>query len=1266
MVEAPPPPQNLNEAQQTYNYEEILELQKAAVTKEAAEQEFHATKQSEGETEKGKKSLLSKVFNKLRDKITLSNKVVAGYNNPKVSQENKNQQEAWAAECANPVYQILKGVLGNDITTYTDSETPLKPVALTLLTSIATAENTDYTASTLLPIIEKIMSTPDYIKFSRDGKKTQFELDLDKHVQNRKTAEILKRALIDALSRDQLPGIQQIGDIDTKLLALNRDYRKEDQNEQQKFEKVKDSVRKLLSDEKDPQKREIPEMALEFVDGMVSTKDFYLFSKRQFERNASMMFPDKQLDQLSKEERSKVSVVVAEKMQKVSIAIINSIYSTVLGQQSEPEELFDAAARRGDYYTNPQILYDAFVMKLTSLHTSAEQFNPPDSDLKVTNTKDADGNETGDFFILKRDEQTEWNEKVKGFVTKVNISHDFAPGSYRDFLKELEVVAITEKGLLEYGHNFRLFTIKGKYDNQNLFAAISSFSRDKLTASSLDRLYGMTDSSMVSSVQGLLIMQLMRRFSENNWEKRENIIKEVFSSSDTIFTSLSEHLEKTYKNVPAWQRTRAARHAMTVTLGADFMLQMLNSYAMPPRTYGGTSDKSGGNSTFDSNELAKRWGWGGHDSPANFNGADYLPADGKPENYDHKIHVPMGFAVWNDMHVNGRLACWRNETYKNTIPWVAQPSNVTETGGIHSWFGWRVRDALRPLFDSRLTELNIHNEWKFNIHEPKIFEQAWKSIENDGVNNIHGLMDEFLNGDFLKLGTGKEGEGPKDAMIYEERYQEFTKFLADKYFCNDDSIVKDSLPNGVSNGDEYWANHIKPQIDKIIADNKKDGKDDSWHAKAEGDIKNLFYDEIHKAMGVMIFERTPTEFLDRFQRYNEQNGVTMQDQLIEEFQVGRPGGWTPEQWQTTIKDIQGVTLEMRKRTTDEINKNRREWGNIYGNIDDLHSNVNNGKGYKITVEDVESILVKQYAAVNKPNEQNISYADLDPPFQKRIDNAKEFYLQLRQGVIDKPAESDLEKGIKRNEKGDPIPLTEKEGLSSSQKAQFREKMVNRFDWFVHSWKTNEFNGVEFLIDNGPFKLYSATDENLVARTAGQIEATAQLVKDIRSDLSGENSIYKKSKSQVRNGADVWEEILKIYSPAKSQLNDEIDSSATQRFIKQDFIRFFHMVGKDDSAKNVIGKINYTLMKKGKDSIAAEKFTNWIGQSMDSGDFRAFLRLMSSQNLIPPDSVNEVAHKFDASILKMIFEIGQEWAIILVLSILLEAIKEGGEEMQDED
>ena len=798
----------------------------------------------------------------------------------------------------------------------------------------------------LQPLIEGILGTTEYVRFSREGENpTQFELDLisvvgannpskaegylDEVVQEvgaglnitlaqfKEKKEFAKEKKIQIMS----------GGFEAALQERQRGMRGRERGEMAEQELIKMMIEgthldlEEIMDERHPfNTKELVDklahkdeehharQALELIFAMKTPDSFY-----DYYRKISGLF----LDQLSvadipneQKRMERAAKDATHHIHEVLVFTTNKIFEQVIEASGEKSwhELLGEKSR--NQLANLQSVFNTFAGKLDTLKSS-------ESEREYHHRKiDPDTKKEVLFYRYGNEKKEEWVERKdeKGRIVKVGgrlvdfstPSHELLRGTFREMLEDLHISTEAEKSLLETGINFNYLMNKGSQNPQTtFFAQASHYAKESLQANRLDELYKLPYAELVEAAKIQISSHYKRTFAKADWIKNPEVLQGLFSNIDLAMRGAKSDMLLSFGDVPEWAIKRALVHARMHLSLVNLGMHALSSYASAPVALldGKVTFRDPGLkdlNLFDTWFNAKQWGV----SDSYIKGMAFLPQPDMQwiiENWNNEDIISEGKDVYEESLRLGQLGLRGRQIYNSGMAPNIMELNDLKTGGVETQLGWRMRYSMFPWLRDMLDNTDNAEKLAPRKDHPRDLEHAWKRIENIGINPLRLLRDELLfDADFIKLKDGK--------VVHEEQYKHLFRYLYDRYFKegvgreglnlsfnNKDHKDTNIAFKDVSSADEFWSKVVEPILHrKSRAGN---GQDASIAEKQETDKRAADLKRItDAALTVLAFERMPTDFINVENPTRSQNGVTLYKELEKYFVVN--------QWENNdIKDM---------------------------------------------------------------------------------------------------------------------------------------------------------------------------------------------------------------------------------------------------------------------------------------------------------------------------------------------------------------------------
>ncbi|MBP9690963.1 hypothetical protein KBD81_02680, partial [Candidatus Woesebacteria bacterium] len=715
---------------------------------------------------------------------------------------------------------------------------------------------TKKTAAFLVPLIDGMMNENSYVRFAPAGQApTQFETDMMSMLSGNddETAYLLNEILLAPISQGKLQNMDtsRFQTFFTELRTKKRiatDAKKKEIIDAAKKAQTKNNSSfasqeyERIFSEDDPEKKR----AFELYEAIKSSNvdDFVAY----YERSTSRVIESKNC---SREEAGKL---VTGDIHDTLLYIVNTIYATTLAKAPKAEFKQVAGEQGAGSYVNPNNIFNEVVAgNLSRLLESAQ--------------KRIDQQEQPWYVHGRRKTENYNPDRQKIEETTVPIAK-LERTNLTKYVQSLREIVEIEQGALEYQFNLRyIIEHPPAADKGGVFGSIAGYAKQSLKTETIDHLYILPHNEVIQAAVMSLEPMYKRLFAKYDWRKDQALQAELFEQMRPAEKKAIEQLQSYFKGtIPAWTVERAFNHARLLSFGKEFAFQALASYADPLLTDEGDPTYLGegpldGNSVYDLFVAAKRWG----SADPIIVGLPYMPENAMIDEFHPKELKEEGEERWKDSFTNGTLAYYESKVFKDSHPMISI-TNMTKMGGVDTYGGWRVKYAyshwLNEIIDKKSNSMDMKHP------DNNLLVNGWKSIENIGTNVLKNYAESFIF----------DAKFDKNFENYEGKFEQFFKFLHKRYFKEG---MGKSLYQDVANETAFW-NKVKSEISK--------SGQGSAAAKQEI-VKRYVYD----ALTVALFERMPLEFVFMERRRASQNGVTMQQELLEEF-VGSPGRDTKGKW----------------------------------------------------------------------------------------------------------------------------------------------------------------------------------------------------------------------------------------------------------------------------------------------------------------------------------------------------------------------------------
>lgn len=778
-------------------------------------------------------------------------------------------------------------------------------------------------------------------------------------------------------------------------------------------------------------------------------------------------------------------------------------------------------------------------------------------------------------------------------TTLVNRSpmKEYHECDFGEFARQMKTIAETERGFMEFGHNFRFATNKGPQGDKGFFETIGQFAKESINTNDIDVITAVEYSELVQIAKIQLERRYKLAFAKMRWQRDIRLFREVFEATNKIDKEIRESFIRDFAGdspdkYPEVIIDRCLSHARTLVYGKEFNLQLWASYADPRLEKGGkptySREELSGATAFSPVDDAIRWG---NIGDLNNNGELYLPAY-EDEPYDLKDHEQATKKGRREFHESFTFGYAAFEKAPPTIAEIG--NNLTRGGGMDSIGGYRVRQAYEQWLNGLMEERTNNREIKIRDTKDDVMVEAWKRVENIGTNIVKNFTEDFILTDSHKSALSAENDpkykGPKPVT---KKYEQLYGYWYDRYLGDKES-VGNVYVHGKSR-DQYIQDMMKKTTDVI------EGKDD------EGKV---FKNEHYKIMTVVLFERSPLEFVSMEKPRLTQNGVTLlsqvQNQFVEDRDIKAKKLDGVLEFDAATSDL--VFIEQKARMDsiqqmDEIRKKNKLNGdelNLYGDKSKARSEVlqmdgwakNKRGGYVIDEVYIENVLNEQYK--NDPEDVR----------RWKIERAKRLYRGIQEGMKrapDKNTEINIFTGEGDSEKEKKLSVVEmKKKLAEKEK-----NMDVRMDWWADAWKEYKF-GMTFTADTADqFMDRSRTGEDTIYQATEFCANAAEVMK--KHFLVGMKKACKQA-AMERSFKPLYDYLKEIKDPIDGQ-----DDALSQKMIRLMMRRMINAMRKDERAARFGG--DYLDAVSGRAGSISETYTGeenfnrvWSWDKNDISDF----------------------------------------------------------------
>lgn len=1035
------------------------------------------------------------------------------------------------------------------------------------------------------------------------------------------------------------------------------------------------------------------------------------------------------------EKESKILENCSNSFRRTTLYASSNILRGYLAGSTEPTKQYDeSVAGAGDAYTNPRELFSQFVNMLSSLTSQA-------SSLSKSALRRSDGTTEYDmlFSVLGRDGMEDKYVDMTGgksntpdqdghyLPKKVTIATSNLKQkktSIASFIKELSEHAKTDNAFFKAGHEFRYISYNGGQEHP-FFESVASHIKSSMTATNIDRIYAMEDSEYISRTTSVIESILQKRLAEKDWKNDGGgkFFEELFSDSASkgtpnLLKSIKGFLDSNYPDLPDWQKQRVMYHSLTMVFAGRFRFQQIFSYSNPTRGFQGQAeDKQMFNGVFSPYQKLFRFPpkWD-HDFAQK--GAAWLPYHNMPFNYKidgtQKIEWDPfkmgeeGFEVFiSGKHETlGRLAWDMTNYFQDDVPRALQQINVLKAGGYDTLRGWR-RYANMGVIDSKLYQyqaLGGPPRFVTSYTDPTTGEvkndgitRLWKSIENVGVNDLQAFVDGDILDYMIKFSDGK--------LKDEEGLVKFAEFLYKRY-------LNDADETGHALSHEYLGHGIDPATGRArnvgdfcrafrdrIREFSKEIKDhespDQNAAASKRFVKAVMEPMVYDALLVTIGQRMPVEFLYRLRNQDEQNGLTLHNELKAEFFKKSAADFNKKWgvdsdlstrtkiWDEMTDDLSYVQAELRGEVDDEILKHRKHWqhdsgwSTIYGNdFDKDTSDVNQGKGYVLDDETLARIMAKRLrpevvatATAGVGGDWYIfelQRAGVPKDQIDRIEHARALRKFTLERMAAKPklsvGERELGERLRNGKLSEEEEVIGRKTLLQRFERNQQQKRVKRIDWFKKMWLDGYMGSIPFMKDNSEVhKIFLNSDDTLVYRSTGECGVAEKYKEILNPRGKDETNMMEMVKDYLRSGDESkWKPLKSLINGFRKSCSDEIGDPAVFMPVVLDLIKMqLDIMVDKKSVRNAIGKWKSWFDPHGH-SLGSEAWTNFKTHGLSAPEIRKFLLRFSEAGGMYPEQVNSFSEMFDATWLDIMKELVPEYITYIMFMVLAAYISEATE------
>lgn len=911
-------------------------------------------------------------------------------------------------------------------------------------------------ASYIQPIIDGLLSKPNYIRFSREGEpKTSFEEDLNKIVGTGRVSTLAETVVTEAVNELRNEGMitnltQEQFDAKkteakhartTELDAQREDIRQamDEIQGSSDFTRNEDKYLANLIEQggSDDPDVKLASKLLRHMESPERFRDFYreIYDQklREDAKVLAITDPEKRKERASKETTHEIN--------KTLIYMVHKIFAPVIdGGSKKPFAQLVQDASTG-YMLNPQTVFYNLKKKIMYLaHPISERDTKWEEDgikyYQYRNTKKKtwvprDGDHGKAVVLGKFVEETE--------------SMELRESSYKEFLENMYLSIDAEKDLLETGINFNYLMSTGQtQEQQSFFQQAAQYAKQTLPANRLDELYKLPFADLVEAAKIQLSSYYKKKMAMNHWRKDPEVLLGLFENMNEVESEALKDMIHNFGDMPEWVIKRAIIHARMHLSLVNLEIHALSSYAhatvndLASPTYRDQSLKN--LEVFRTWYNAEMW----QVSDTFVKGMAFMPQPDRNwyiENWVHEDITAEGRDIYDQSFLLGKMAVVDRKNYNEEMLPNIMELNPMGNGGVEIQLGWRMKYAMYPWLQDMLDPLNNENQFDLSRDadpDNRAFEYGWKRIENISANMLKIYRDEFLWGQDDAYIKEVEGGGVKQ----EKRYEHFFKFLYRRYFK--DGLGKEGFYADVNSDQEFWEQVVRP----ILHKKTKAGKGESAKS-AEGRNRSGKIDElkgiINNALTIVAFERVPMDFVFMESTTRSQNGVTLLQELQDHFH--KTEGTTVQELDTAFDDILFVQQKARTTSIEQMNDHLRQQTDnndpvktLYGeNIESLKQDRSDieivegqaKKGYAVDVDVIKKVLEQKYQRI-----PNMS----DEEKQKKIKRALDVYIQIKTRMTQKP--EDNPHALKPDLTGTRLKMKMKQNGVTKATDSIKEQYIN--------------------------------------------------------------------------------------------------------------------------------------------------------------------------------------------------------------------------------
>lgn len=757
---------------------------------------------------------------------------------------------------------------------------------------------------------------------------------------------------------------------------------------------------------------------------------------------------------------------LTKEIHKKVIYMVNLFFKPVLDSAPNAEFRQVMSDASGPYSPNPDQLLKHLTSRLALIERSL-----------------GSGSGSGLRYLGFTQEQEDYIDPVQRVTLRSRVpTRELQDTDFGSFIKELRTIADTERNVLEYSHNFRFATMKGPQGDKGFFEQIAQYAQERISSSDVDIINTIEYANLVQIAKIQLERRYKLAFSKMRWQRDIMFLHEVFKETNEVDQEIRASFIRDFtgqdpEKYPELIIDRCLSHARMLVFGKEFSLHLWSSYSDPRLEKGGqptySREELAGASAFNPVDDAIRWG---DIDDLNNNGELYLSVGKNAKRKDAVQAYHEGKQQFHESFLFGDAA-FEDVDAK---PLIAELGNIAKMGGVDAQGGYRVRMAYDQWLNGMLDQNTYNRHLQYYDGPDTLFVDAWKRVENIGVHILNNFRESYMFQDD-QLAHLSDDESPHQAAL-EQKYRTFFTFAFDRYLDYDGSVGKVYV-EGKSRDD-----YVSEMIDLL----KRAGEDDD--AKEELNLA------MYKIQSVILFERSPLEFISMEKPRLTQNGVTLMSEIQNfflsdgEIRANKTETNESKEFDATISDLVYIEQRARMDSIEDMERIRArsklngDKYNLFGDQTGLRSEVMQEKngvgGYVVNEKYIETILTERF-------EGKIPAAEL----RWKIRRAQKTFQEIRTRVQHGP------------EKNTQIASYEGYGETPKERAENKQKMAerlaereqpgnmkNRMDWWATSWKDYKF-GMTFMHDTADqFMDRNRTGPDTIANAAENCAGTAEAIK----------------------------------------------------------------------------------------------------------------------------------------------------------------------------